>query len=229
MTKHLLRDLDQLSSDLLRLTYAVEDALTQALNCLMARDVEGARAVVRGDVQIDEMEVQLEEDALKVLALHQPVAGDLRFIVAAIKINNDLERIADHAAKLAKRAIELADLTPVQPPARFEEMADKVRAMVRAAIQALIKRDPDKARVVLLHDDEVDALHLELVTRLRKNILSGEPESVDPLLRWVTSVRGLERVADLATNIAEDVLYMIEGEIVRHRDLDLVLDPERSA
>ncbi|MBC8328536.1 MAG: phosphate signaling complex protein PhoU [Planctomycetes bacterium] len=217
MTKHLLRDLGEFTDNLLRLTAAVEEALADALNAILARDPELARRVVAGDREIDRLEVRLEEDALKILALHAPVARDLRYLVAAIKIDNDLERIADMAANIARRAVELAAYQPVQPPAGIEEMAARTRQMVRQAIHALVNRDPGLAQQVREEDDAVDDLNRAMLQELEERLKAGGPGQVEPLLRWFGVVRNLERVADLATNIAEDVLYLIEGEIVRHR------------
>jgi len=217
MTRHLFQDLDRLSDDLLRLTSAVEEALSRALHALMARDPVAAEEVVAGDDEIDRMEVALEEEALKILALHQPVAGDLRFLVAAIKMNNDLERIADIAANLARRARDLAAMEPVEPPEGLEEMAGLARKMVRGAIHALIRRDAAEAERIRELDDRVDDWNRRILADIARRLTSCEPVRVDPLLRWYTAVRNLERVADLATNLAEDVIYLERGEIVRHR------------
>ena len=217
MTKQLLRDLEQISNDLLRLTAAAEDAVSQALAAILSRDLELARAVILGDERIDHMEVQLEEDCLKVLALHQPVAGDLRFVISAIKITNDLERIGDLAKSTAKRAIEIGDGPPVEPPEDFESMADNVRAMIRNAIHSLVRSDSHLARKVLTQDDEVDRQYRVMLKDLQKRMINGEDDELDPLLRWMGVLRCMERAADLATNVAEDVIYLVEGEIVRHQ------------
>lgn len=217
MTKQLLRDLEQISNDLLRLTAAAEDAVSQALSAILSRDLELARAVIIGDERIDRMEVQLEEDCLKVLALHQPVAGDLRFVIAAIKITNDLERIGDMAKSSAKRAIEIGNGPPIEPPEGFEQMADDVRAMIRNAIHSLVRSDSHLARKVLARDDEVDRQYRVMLKDLLHRMIKGADDELDPLLRWQGVLRCMERAADLATNIAEDVIYLVEGEIVRHQ------------
>lgn len=216
MSKHFFQDLAEFSDHLLRLTAAVEEALSDALRAILARDVALAERVVEGDEAIDELEVRLEEEALKILALHAPFARDLRFLVAAIKINNDLERIADIAANIASRVPFLARCVPLAPPAGFEEMATRARAMLRRAIHALIDRDPEEAEAVRAEDDAVDDLHRAILAELEDRLREGPQEQVAPLLRWFGVARNLERVADLATNLAEDVLYMIHGEIVRH-------------
>jgi phosphate transport system protein len=217
VTKQLLRDLEQISNDLLRLTAAAEDAVGQAITAVLSRDLELARAVVLGDERIDRMEVQLEEDCLKVLALHQPVAGDLRFVISAIKITSDLERIGDLAKNTAKRAIEIGDGPPIEPPEDFEQMADNVRAMIRNAIHSLVRSDSHLARKVLTRDDEVDSQYRVMLKELQRRMIAGEDDELDPLLRWQGVLRCMERVADLATNIAEDVIYLVEGEIIRHQ------------
>jgi phosphate transport system protein len=217
MTKHFQRDMAAFTDDLLRLTAAVEDALADSINAILARDPDLALTVVEGDAQIDDREVRLEEDALKILALHAPVARDLRFLVAAIKIDNDLERIADIAANIARRAHDLTECEPVTPPQGIEEMASRTRQMVRHAIHALVNRDPEMAKKVRTEDDAVDRLQSRMLQELEDRMVGGTQEQVKALLRWFGAVRNLERVSDLATNIAEDILYLIEGEIVRHR------------
>lgn len=215
MTKHFLRDLEDLEDEVLRLAERVEDALGNALDSILARDTALAASVIEGDEDIDRHEVELEEDALKILALHAPVAADLRYLIAVIKINNDLERIGDIAANIASRAIDLNDLRPVGAPDRFDLMAQRTRTMVREAIRALVHRDAGMARKVLASDDAVDALQTEILQRL-EDAMRNRPEDVAPLMRWSSVVRNVERIADNATNIAEDVIYMEEGVIVRH-------------
>ncbi|MDA0667368.1 MAG: phosphate signaling complex protein PhoU [Planctomycetota bacterium] len=215
MTKHFMRDLGALAEQLVHISNRCEDAFGRAIDSILSRDAEGALEVVQGDASIDELEVKLEEAALKILALHAPVAGDLRFLIAAIKINNDLERIADIASNIAKRTIDLKGLAPISPPAEFELMAQQTRVMVRETIQALVRRDEDRARKVLKMDDIVDGFNRNLLKRIEAQ-MGQEPESVPALMRWANVVRLVERIADYATNIAEDIIYMEQGDIVRH-------------
>lgn len=215
MSKHFMRDLSQLADQLLNVCGSCEHAFAEAIGAILSRDADRASMVVKGDQVIDDMEVHLEEDALKILALHAPVAGDLRFVVSAIKINNDLERIADIAANIAKRAIDLNQLPATSAPEQFELMAQKGQAMLREAVQCLLKRDTDRARALMEMDDEVDALMLEILNGIELRV-AAEPQAVASLLRWSNVARLVERIADYATNIAEDVIYMEEGEIVRH-------------
>ena len=205
MTKHFLRDLEELEERALRIAERVEGALSSALDAILSRDAALARRIIDGDAEIDAMEVELEEEALKILALHAPVATDLRYLIAVIKINNDLERIGE--------------LGPVEAPERFDLMAQCTRTMVRDAIRALVHRDPVLARKVLAEDDKVDALQTEILGRI-EDTMRARPESVDGLMRWGSVVRNVERIADNATNIAEDVIYMEEGVIVRHRQAE---------
>ncbi|MHC4839054.1 MAG: phosphate signaling complex protein PhoU, partial [Planctomycetota bacterium] len=192
-----------------------EEAFGKAIDSILSRDTVRAKEVVEGDKVIDDLEVLLEEEALKILALHAPVAGDLRFIVAAIKINNDLERIADIAANIAKRTLDLERLAPTSPPERFDEMAQQTRTMVRETMQALINRDEKRAHLLPAMDDQIDDLQREILFRIEER-MREEPEAVPALMRWANVVRLVERIADYATNIAEDVIYMEEGDIVRH-------------
>jgi len=215
MSKHLLRDISNLADQLILIGNRCEDAFGKAIESILARDTESARQVVEGDSVIDALEVQLEESALKILALYAPVASDLRFIVAAIKINNDLERIGDIASSIAKRAIDLDSLKPTSPPLDFAEMAQRTRVMVREAIQCMVRRDEQRARALMAMDDKVDDLNRKILASLELR-MAEEPEAVPALLRWANVVRLVERIADYSTNIAEDIIYLEEGDIVRH-------------
>ena len=162
------------------------------------------------------MEVELEEECLKILALYQPVAADLRFVVAVLKINNDLERMGDLAKNIAKRVAQLDNAGPVELPPEIRSMATQAEEMVRECLAAVIDGDTVLARRIREQDDLVD----EQRQRVRKRILAGigdNPENVEALLRLNSITKHIERIADMATNVAEDVIYMVEGEIVRHR------------
>ena len=215
MSKHLLRDISNLADQLILIGNRCEDAFGKAIESILARDAESARQIVEGDSVIDALEVQLEESALKILALYAPVASDLRFIVAAIKINNDLERIGDIASSIAKRAIDLDCLKPTSPPLDFAEMAQRTRLMVREAIQCMVQRDEQRARALMAMDDKVDDLNRKILASLEQR-MAEEPEAVPALLRWANVARLVERIADYSTNIAEDIIYLEEGDIVRH-------------
>lgn len=213
-----MRDLGLLADHLLLVSNHCEDAFGRAIDCILARDTAAAKSVVAGDEIIDDLEVQLEEEALKILALHAPVAGDLRFLIASIKINNDLERIADIASNIAKRTLDLERMEPIDPPEDFVEMAQQTRTMVREAIQSLVNRDVDRARALIALDDRVDDLNREILQRIEERMVE-QPPAIPALMRWGNVVRLVERIADYATNIAEDIIYMEEGDIVRHGDI----------
>jgi phosphate transport system protein len=172
--------------------------------------------VITNDAAIDAMEVEVEEECLKILALYQPVAADLRFVVAVLKINNDLERMGDLARNIAKRVTQLEGGDPYDLPPEIRTMATQAQEMVRQCLDAVVKRDPTLARQVREEDDIVD----EARQRIQRRVLQGikdHPENVENLLRINSVAKHIERIADMATNIAEDVVYMVEGDIVRHR------------
>jgi phosphate transport system protein len=215
MSKHLQRDLDDLQRDLLRLASLVEAAVFQAIRALRDRDAALARAVIAGDSQIDQEENHIDEECLKVLALHQPVAGDLRRIVAVMMITTDLERMGDLAEDIAERALHLAP-PPFTIPHKLQLMADLTTAMVRRSLDAFVNLNTTEAEAVLRMDDEVDRCNEEIIAEIVAAMKSS-PGLIEPGLSLFSAVRHLERIADHATNIAEDVVYLVEGEIVRHR------------
>jgi phosphate transport system protein len=216
MAKHLLRDLDNLQRDLLAMAGSVEESVYKATRALHERDVQLAREVISGDSQIDQEENYLNEECLKILALHQPVAVDLRRIAAAMMITTDLERVGDLAEELAERAIDLAHLAPLPIPARLQRMADVATMMVRQSLDAFVNLNKELAQRVLRMDDEVDRFNVEVIAEL-VTAMKADPERIEAGLSLFSATRHLERIADHATNIAEEVLYLIEGEIVRHR------------
>ena len=213
------REIDKLKKDVIGLSVVVEDSVTKAVVAVDKRDADLANEVISADADIDRAEVDLEEECLKILALHQPVAKDLRFIVAILKINNDLERIGDLAVNVAQRALYLADHKRVETPPILERMADMTRTMLRKSLEALIGADGTLAREVLTLDDEVDSWHRDMF-KLIQDRIKEQPEGVAGHLQVLSVSRHLERIADLATNIAEDVIYLIEGEIVRHQHVE---------
>jgi len=217
MTHIMQKEIESLKTQLLSLAAIVEESVQQSVHSLESRDLAMARKVIDGDEQVDRLEVQLEEECLKVLALHQPVAIDLRFLVVLLKINNDLERIADLAANIAERAIALVELPRIVPPFDLPEMALHAKKMLEMSLNSLVELDIDKTKKILAMDDHIDTMHAENFRHIKERILR-KPDELDPLTQYLTVSRHLERIADLATNIAEDVYYMIEGEIVRHRE-----------
>ena len=186
-----------------------------ALKSVTGRDQKLARQVIEGDVEIDNWEVELEEECLKVLALHQPVAIDLRVLVTVLKINNDLERIGDLASDIAERAESLAMKPEIAFPFDFITMAKQVRAMLKKSLDAFIDLNEDLASEVCQADDAVDDIHVDMFAKLRHGLYE-RPDKIEELLEYMSISRYLERIGDHATNIAEDVIYLCKGEIVRH-------------
>ena len=215
MAVHLQRDLDFLKRLILAMGAQVEEALTTAIVALVDRRPELADRVIKGDTEIDRAEVHVEEECLKVLALHQPVATDLRYVVTVMKVNNDLERMGDLASNVAERAAYLSAEPPLGVSVQFPEMSEAVRRMVRDALDALLQMDVRAARSVLERDDEVDVMHAEAFTTLAE-VMKRDPATIDRAVHSISASRNLERIADLATNVAEDVIFLVEGKIVRH-------------
>lgn len=215
MTRHFQKELAGLKKKLLLLSCVVQESVEEAVRSISNRDIELARKVIDNDDSIDLMEVEVEEECLKILALHQPVAGDLRFVVAVLKINNDLERIGDLAVNIAERSTYLSQQEPSEMPFDFETMEQKTRLMLKKALDSLIQMDLKMANEVGAADDEVDAINREMYGQVSKG-LRKSPDQADRLIHCLSISRHLERIADYATNIAEDVIYMIEGKIVRH-------------
>lgn len=216
MSRHLQRDLDNLQRALLAQAEVVEQAVRKAVQALLGRDAGQAREVIEGDDRVDQEQNRIEEECLKILALHQPVAIDLRRVATALMVNVDLERIGDLAEDMAGRVLALVRLTPIPAPAQLQAMAEASIQMVRQALDAFMHRDTRLARAVCHQDDQVDRYNTEIIQELAA-LMAANPEAVEPGLSFFSAVRQLERIADHATNIAEDVIYLAEGEIVRHR------------
>jgi phosphate transport system protein len=219
MTKHIQRQTEILKQKILYVGTLVEEAIAKAISALINRDAALAKKVIEHDNDIDRMEVDVEEECLKILALYQPVAADLRFVVAVLKINNDLERMGDLAQNIAKRVVYLSKTDPMDLAIDFRGMAAKSQFMVKQSLDALVNSDTALARRVRGEDDEVDQAR----QRIRDQILDAirkNPNRVEYLLKLNSVSKHLERLADMATNVAEDVIYMVEGEIVRHQHLE---------
>ena len=215
MSKHLERDLEDLHRDILDLATTVEEAICMAIRALQERDADLARQVIAGDDAIDKQDNRIEEECLKMLALHQPVALDLRRITAVLKINTDLERMADLAVDIAERALRLAELPTILVPEKLLRMTELTTGMVRQSLDAFIQLNAGEARRVCRLDDEVDRYNAEIIQELIGTMRSSK-DMIEPALSLFSATRHLERIADHATNIAEDVIYQVEGEIVRH-------------
>lgn len=212
----LQKELERLKKRILSLGALVEEHVTMAIKAVETKDAELAEKIIEADLKVDAMEVEVEEECLKVLALHQPVAVDLRFITAVIKINNDLERIGDEAVNIAERVIYIASRPPATVPFDYGLMSEKTRAMLTRSLDALVNLDIDLAFKVRLQDDEVDDINREIFEKVKQAILDN-PTRAGYLINLFSISRHLERIADHATNIAEEVIYMIEGVIQRHK------------
>jgi len=221
MSVHFGREIERLKTKLLSLCGLVEQQVNVAVRALVEGDKAQASGVIDRDGEIDRMEVEVEEDCLKILALHQPVAADLRFVVAVLKINNDLERIGDLAVNIAKKTSAYVAQWLGEIPFDMVAMSEDVERMLRDALDALIALDSASATDVCARDDRIDAMKHEM-RRLVEDMMKKEPERVSSLLNLLAASRNLERIADLATNIAEDVIYMVDGQIIRHRSGDEV-------
>jgi phosphate transport system protein len=216
MSKHLARELDDLHHNILSMCAMVEEMVHQAVDELAEPNFDKARGMAAKDDEIDEWDVRIEEECLKILAMHQPVATDLRRISSVMKIANELERVADLAVHIADRACGLVTWPEVYAPAKLKEMAEIAGEMLRQAIDAYVSLDSGLARRVCGQDDVVDRLNREIIEEILTR-MKESPALIEPLLHLFSASRHVERVADHATNIAEDVVYLVEGEIIRHR------------
>jgi len=216
MSKHLQRDIDRLNHELLSISSMVEEMIDKATLALSERRYDLADQVVGSDPFVDQHEVHVEEECLKMLALHQPVAVDLRRIATVMKVNNDLERIADLAVSIAQRA-KAMDAFPTFPiPEQVPRMVVLATQMVRGAMDAFVNMDSAAARRIMAMDASVDQFNRDLITVL-ESLMQKRPEMVTAAVHCFSAVRHIERIADHATNIAEDVVYLVEGDIVRHK------------
>jgi phosphate transport system protein len=216
MPKRLQKELDFIKKRILALGAVVEERIRMAIKAMETWDSGLAEDIIKKDYEIDEAEVEVEEECLKILALHQPVAVDLRFLIAVIKINSELERIGDEAVNIANRVRNISKRRRLDLSFDFDTMSEKAATMLRLSLDALVTLDLDLAFKVLTLDDEVDLMHREIYDRI-KEVMSQNPDYVGYLINLYTTSRHLERVGDHSTNIAEEVIYLIEGEIIRHR------------
>lgn len=217
MTKNFLKELEKIKRQILALGSMVEERVQMAVLAVERNDAELAERIIKDDYEIDEKEVEIEEECLKVLALYQPVAIDLRFLIAVIKINNDLERIGDQAVNIAERVAVTAKREPVDFFFDYSEMGEKAQTMLKMSLESLINMDDDLAFKVVTLDDEVDQIKEDAYDRIKKAV-KEHPDKTGYLINLFLISRHLERLADHATNIAEEVIYLIEGEIIRHAE-----------
>jgi phosphate transport system protein len=217
--RHFHDELSAVKVRLLTMSGEAEAALGLAVGALLERDGEKARAVIRNDRAIDNMEMEIEEQCINLLALQQPMARDLRMLTSALKIANDLERVGDHAVNIAQSAERLAEARAIAPEPEIIEMARLSREMLSDALEAFIRGDAQAGREVCLRDDKVDALH-KSVFRILLTHMMEDPHTIGAGMELFLVSRNLERVADLATNIGEDVVFLVEGKSIKHHAED---------
>lgn len=225
--RHFHDELTQVKVRLLTMSGEAEAALSASVEALIDRDHEKAEAVIAGDHVIDLMEIEIEEMCLNLLALQQPMAKDLRMLIAALKIANDLERVGDHAVNIAQSAMRVAPARAVTPEPQIQEMARLARGMLSDALEAFVRGDSSAARELVKRDDEVDALHRSLFGVLL-TYMTEDPHLIGTGMELSLVSRNLERVADLATNIAEDIVFIVEGVSIKHHAEDHLRDNSRA-
>jgi phosphate transport system protein len=217
--RHFHEELAHVKSRLLTMSGEAEAALDLAVEALLERDSAKARAVITGDRAIDALEVEIEEQVVNLLALQQPMARDLRMLTSALKIANDLERVGDHAVNIAQSAERLTRSRPIAPEPEIVEMARLARDMLSDALEAFIRGDAAAGREICRRDDKVDTLHRS-VFRILLTFMMEDPHMISAGMELFLVSRNLERVADLATNIAEDVVFLVEGKSIKHHAED---------
>ena len=216
MTVHLQRDLDNLKKDIVHLGSLVQNSTQSVVEFLGTKSEQQLQDVLEYEDRINELEVDIEEHCLKVLALHQPVAIDLRFIIVIMKVNNDLERMGDQAVNISHRVKSLMDGPEFPISLPIDEMTIAVQKMVSLSLEALVSQDPAIARKVVDMDDIVDDLNAQTYDLIRETI-QANPSLVNSAMSMATISSNLERIGDLCTNIAEEVIFMVEGQVIRHQ------------
>ena len=213
--RHFHDELSELKVKLLTMSGEAQQALAAAVEALLQRDAQRAAAVIQGDRAVDALELEVEESVMRLLATQQPMARDLRLLTAAMKIANDLERVGDHAVNIAQSAERLLAHRPIAPEPEIVEMARQARQMLADALESFVRGDGQAARAICRRDDRVDALH-DSVFRILLTHMMEDPHIIGAGMELFLVSRNLERVADLATNIAEDVVYLAEGKTIKH-------------
>ncbi len=215
MERHFEQELQQLRESLLLMASRVETAIAKSNKALVDRDAALAREVVREDHAIDDLELEIDDQGIKLLALRQPMASDLRFITSAMKINSDLERMGDHAVNIAEKAIDLAGQPPLKPLIDIPRMAELAQGMVKDCIDAFVENDPVKARAVCERDDLVDDLQDQVIRELLTYMMA-DAKAIQRGLDLILVAKNLERIADLATNIGEEVIFILQARTIKH-------------
>jgi phosphate transport system protein len=212
-------EISKLKKMLFEMATSVEEMIAKSIKALKDRNMIMAEEVIKSDAKINQMEIDIDNQCIKILALYHPEAEDLRTVSMIMKINNDLERIGDHAVNIAEKTIYLADKPPVKPLIDIPRMADKAIQMLQESLDAFVNKDADLAIEVCKRDDEVDSLEPQIVRELVTYMIA-DPQTIDRSLTLILIAREIERVADLATNIAEDTYYMVSGKSMKHHSLE---------
>ena len=212
-------EISKLKKMLFEMATSVEEMIAKSIKALKDRNMIMAEEVIKSDAKINEMEIDIDNQCIRILALYHPEAEDLRTVSMIMKINNDLERIGDHAVNIAEKTIYLADKPPVNPLIDIPRMADKAIQMLQESLDAFVNKDAELAIEVCKRDDEVDSLEPQIVRELVTYMI-GDPQTIDRSLNLILIAREIERVADLATNIAEDTYYIVSGKSLKHHSLE---------
>ncbi|MGH7851207.1 MAG: phosphate signaling complex protein PhoU [Thermodesulfobacteriota bacterium] len=212
-------EISKLKKMLFEMATSVEEMIAKSIKALKDRNMIMAEEVIKSDAKINEMEIDIDNQCIRILALYHPEAEDLRTVSMIMKINNDLERIGDHAVNIAEKTIYLADKPPVKPLIDIPKMADKAIQMLQESLDAFVNKDAELAIEVCKRDDEVDSLEPQIVRELVTYMI-GDPQTIDRSLNLILIAREIERVADLATNIAEDTYYIVSGKSLKHHSLE---------
>ncbi len=221
MERHFDEELKELHKEILKMGIFAQEAIFKSIEALKNRDKEQAREVIDSDDKIDELELVVDERCIDLIARHQPMAGDLRFITTGMKVNAELERIADLAVDIAQRVLELADKPLLKPLIDIPKLSEIAQGMVRDSIDAFVKRDVSLAKKVVLSDEEADNLRNLVQEELINDYMSKDPSTAPRAVLLLLMARHLERICDHTTNIAEDVIYMVEGRVVKHHPEEL--------
>jgi phosphate transport system protein len=212
-------EISKLKKMLFEMATSVEEMIAKSIKALKDKNMIMAEEVIKSDIKINDMEIEIDNQCIKILALYHPEAEDLRTVTMIMKINNDLERIGDHAVNIAEKTIYLADKPPVKPLIDIPRMADKAIEMLQESLDAFVNKDAKLAIDICKKDDEVDALEPQIVRELVTYIIS-DPQTIDRALTLILIAREIERVADLATNIAEDTYYIASGHTLKHHSFE---------
>lgn len=221
MERHFDEELKDLHKDLLKMAVMAEEAIYKSIEALKNRDKAQAKEVITSDDKIDEIELTIDEKCIDLIARHQPMAGDLRFLATSMKINADLERIADLAVDIAQRVLELVDKPMLKPLIDIPKLSAIAQNMIKDAIDSFVRKDVELAKKVVLSDTEADKLRNAVQEELVNDYMSKDAKTADRAVPLLLIARHLERICDHITNIAEDVIYMVEGKVVKHHPEEL--------